>query len=83
MTFEGMYKQAGGLAELQHCIQRQNNTLRVYIQRSTTLHNTVENVAKHQASCAFKAGVRYKKLNLKFSCTEIPTLSRAMEIVNR
>ena len=26
-TFEGMYKKAGGLTELHHCVQKQNETL--------------------------------------------------------
>ena len=53
-----------------------------FIQRWTTLHNTVENVTEHQAICAFKAGVRYRKMNMKFGRTKTPTLSRAMEIAN-
>nr|XP_020184642.1 uncharacterized protein LOC109770352 [Aegilops tauschii subsp. strangulata] len=81
-TFEGSYKRPGGLAELQHCVQRQNKTLREFIQRWTTLHNTVENVTEHEAICAFMAGVRYRELNMKFGQTETPSLSRAVEIAN-
>ena len=43
----------------------------------------VENVTEHQAICAFKVGVRYREMNMKFSRTETLTLSRAMEIANR
>lgn len=82
-TFEGMYKQAGALSELLHCVQRHNETLWEYIQGWTTLHNMVKNITEHQAICAFKAGIKYRELALKFGRTEIPTLSRAMEIANR
>ena len=46
-TFEGTYKRPGGLVELQHCMQKQNETLHEFIQRWTTLHNTVENVTEN------------------------------------
>lgn len=82
-NFEGTYKRPGGLAELQHCVQKQNETLREYIQRWTTLHNSVENITEHQAICAFKQGVRYRELTLKFGPSDISTLSRMMEIANR
>ena len=82
-TFEGTYKRAGGLTELQQCVQKQNETLQEYIQWWTTLHNTVENVTEHQAICAFKVGVTYQELNMKFGQTKTPTLSQAMEIANR
>ena len=65
-TFEGTCKRPAGLTELHHCVQKPNETLRDYIQRWTTLHHIVENVSQHQAVCAFKAGVRYGELNLKF-----------------
>jgi hypothetical protein len=82
-TFEGTYKRPGGLTELQHCVQKNNETLREYIQRWTTLHNTVENVTEHQAVCAFKAGTRYRELVLKFGRSGDLSLSRAMEIANK
>jgi hypothetical protein len=41
-TFEGTCKRPAGLTELQHCVQKPNETLRDYIQRWTTLHHTVE-----------------------------------------
>jgi hypothetical protein len=68
---------------LQHYVQKQNETLCEYIQRWTTLHNMVENVTEHQAICAFKAGVRYHELNMKFSQTKTLNLSRAMQIANQ
>ena len=68
-TFEGTCKRPVGLPDLQHCVQKPNETLRDYIQRCITLHHTVENVSDHQAVCAFKEGVRYRELNLKFSRT--------------
>lgn len=46
-NFKGTYKQPGGLAELQHCVHKQNENLREYIQRWTTLHNSVKNVTEH------------------------------------
>ncbi|KAI4980087.1 hypothetical protein ZWY2020_016840 [Hordeum vulgare] len=68
-TFEGTCKRPAGLVELQHCVQKQNEPLRDFIQRWTTLYHTVENVTEHQAVRAFKAGVRYKDLYLKFGWT--------------
>ncbi|KAI4987047.1 hypothetical protein ZWY2020_019847 [Hordeum vulgare] len=56
-TFEGTCKRLAGLVELQHCVQKQNEPLRDFIQRWTTLYHMVENVPEHQAFCAFKAGV--------------------------
>ena len=46
-TFEGTCKRPAGLSELQHCVQKPNETLREYIQRWTTLHHVVENVTEH------------------------------------
>ena len=82
-TFEGTCKRPAGLIELQHCVQKQNETLRDYIQRWTTLHHTVENVSEHQAVCAFKEGVHYKELNLKIGRTGDMSLTRMMEIATR
>ena len=82
-TFEGTCKQPAGLTELQHCVQKPNETLRDYIQRWTTLHHTIENVSHHQAVCAFKEDVRYWELNLKFDRTGDMSLTRMMEIATR
>jgi hypothetical protein len=82
-TFEGTCKRPTGLTELQHCVQKPNETLRDYIQCWTTLHHVVENVTKHQAVCAFKAGVRYRELILKFGRSGTLTMSRMMEIATR
>src|SRR3989337_2842 len=82
-NFEGTYKRPGGLSELQHCIQKQNETLREYIQRWTTSNNSVKNVTEHQAICTFKQGIRYRELILKFGRSDIYSLSRMMEIANR
>ena len=82
-TFEGTRKRPAGLAELQHCVQKPNETLRDYIQRWTTLHHTVENVSQHQAVCTFKEGILYRELNLKFGRTGDMTLTRMMEIATR
>ena len=43
----------------------------------------VENVSDHQAVCAFKEGVKYKELNLKFGRTGDMSLSRMMEIATK
>jgi len=82
-TFEGTCKHPAGSLELQHCVQKPNETLRDYIQRWTTLHYTVEGVSEHQAVCAFKAGVRYRELYLKFGWTGDMSLSKMMEIATR
>ncbi|KAI4977083.1 hypothetical protein ZWY2020_050690 [Hordeum vulgare] len=82
-TFEGTCKRPAGLVELQHCVQKQNKPLRDFIQRRTTLYHTVENVTEHQAVCAFKAGVRYRDLYLKFGRTGDISMSKMMEIAVR
>ena len=82
-TFEDTWKRPAGLPELQRCVQKPNETLRDYIQRWITLHHTVENVSDHQAVCAFKEGVRYKELNLKFGRTGDMSLTRMMEIATK
>ena len=82
-NFEGTCKRPGGLAELQNCVKEKNETLREYIRWWTTLKNTVENITEHQEIYAFKAGVRYRELNMKFRRTETLVLSRAMEIASR
>ena len=64
-------------------MQKSNETLRDYIQRWITLHHTVENVSDHQAVCAFKEGVKYRELNLKFGRTGDMSLSRMMEIATK
>jgi hypothetical protein len=79
-TFKGTCKHPAGLTELQHCVQKSNETLRDYIQCWSTLHHTVEGVFEHQAVCAFKAGVRYRELYLKFGRTGDMSLSKMMEI---
>ena len=40
----------------------------------------MENVSQHQAVCAFKEGIRYRELNLKFGLIGDMTLARMMEI---
>ncbi|XP_073367680.1 uncharacterized protein [Aegilops tauschii subsp. strangulata] len=82
-TFEGTCKRPVGLAELQHCVQKPGETLRDYIQRWTTLHHTVESVSPHQAVCAFKEGVKYRELVMKFGRTGDMTLTQMMEIATR
>jgi len=82
-TFEGTCKRPAGLVELQHCVQKQNEPLHDFIQRWTTLYHTVENVTEHQAVCAFKAGVRYRDLYLKFGRTGDISMSKMMEIAAR
>ncbi|KAI5014579.1 hypothetical protein ZWY2020_055969 [Hordeum vulgare] len=82
-TFEGTCKRPAGLVELQHCVQKQNEPLRDFIQRWTTLYHTVENVTEHQAVCAFKAGVRYRDLYLKFGRTGDVSMTKMMEIETR
>ena len=57
--------------------------MRDYIQRWITLHHTVENVSDHQAICAFKEGVKYWEVNLKFGRTRDMTLTRMMEIATK
>ncbi|KAI4997097.1 hypothetical protein ZWY2020_052439 [Hordeum vulgare] len=82
-TFEGTCKRPAGLVELQHCVQKQNEPLRDFIQRWTTLYHTVENITEHQAVCAFKAGMRYRDLYLKFSRIGDISMSKMMEIAAR
>ena len=82
-TFEGTCKRPAGLTELRSCVQKPNETLRDYIQRWITLHHTVENVSDHQTICAFKEGVKYWELNLKFGRTGNMTLTRMMEIATK
>ncbi|KAI4972673.1 hypothetical protein ZWY2020_003598 [Hordeum vulgare] len=60
-----------------------NEPVRDFIQRWMTLYRTVENVTEHQAVCAFKAGVRYRELYLKFGRTGDISMSKMMEIANR
>ncbi|KAI4994120.1 hypothetical protein ZWY2020_028397 [Hordeum vulgare] len=82
-TFEGTFKCPAGLVELQHCVQKPNEPLRDFIQRWTTLYHTMENVTEHQAVCAFKAGVWYRELYLKFGRTSDISMSKMMEIAAR
>ena len=82
-SFEGTCKQPVWLTELQHCVQKLSETLRDFIQRWTTLHHTVENVSEHQAVCAFKEGVKYRELVLKFGRTGDMSLTRVMEIATQ
>ena len=82
-TFEGTCKRPAGLSELQHCMKKQNETLRDYIQRWATLHHTMENVNEHQAVCAFKAGRMYRELYLKFGRSCDMSMNKMMEISNR
>ena len=82
-TFGGTCKRPAGLTELQSCVQKPNETLRDYIQRWIMLHHSVENVPDHQAVCAFKEGVKYRELNLKFGRTGDMSLNRMMEIATK
>ncbi|KAI4992193.1 hypothetical protein ZWY2020_046685 [Hordeum vulgare] len=82
-TLEGTCKHPVGLSELQHCIQKPSESLRNFIQRWTTLHHTMENVIEHQAVWAFKAGVRYRELYLKFGRRGRMSMSKMMEIATR
>ena len=43
----------------------------------------MDNVTEHQAVCAFKAGVRYRDLYLKFGRTGDISMSKMMEIAAR
>ena len=43
----------------------------------------MENVSDHQAICAFKEGIKYRELNLKFGRTGDMSLTRMMEIATR
>ncbi|KAI4981460.1 hypothetical protein ZWY2020_021952 [Hordeum vulgare] len=79
-TFDDTCKRPAHLSELHHCIQKPSESLRDYIQHWTTLHHTLENATEHQAVCAFKAGVRYRVLYLKFGRTGDMSM---MEIATR
>ncbi|KAI5018508.1 hypothetical protein ZWY2020_043396 [Hordeum vulgare] len=67
--------------DLQHCVQKQNEPLRDFIQRWTTLHHTVENVTEHQAVCAFKAASA-RICTLSLAEGDI-SMSKMMEIATR
>ena len=82
-TFEGTCKRPAGLPEPQHCVQKPNETLRDYIQRWITLHHIVENMSDHQAVYAFKEGVRYRELILKFGQTGDMSLTRMMDTATK
>ena len=43
----------------------------------------MENVSEHKAVCAFKEGVRYRDLTLKFGRSGAMTLNQMMEIATR
>ena len=43
----------------------------------------MENVSDHQAVCAFKEGIRYRELNLKFGRTGDMSLTQMMEIATK
>ena len=47
------------------------------------MHHTVENVPDHQGVCAFKEGVNYRELNLKFGRAGEMSLNRMMEIATK
>ena len=47
------------------------------------MHHTVENVFGHQAVCAFKEGVKYREMVLKFGQTGDMSLTQMMEIATR
>ena len=47
------------------------------------LHHTMENVSDHQAVCAFKEGVKYRELVLKFGRTGDMSVTWMMEIATR
>ena len=64
-------------------MQKPSETLRDFIQRWSTLHHTIEYASEHQAVCAFKVGVKYRELVLKFGRTGDMTLTRMMEIATR
>ncbi|KAI4995707.1 hypothetical protein ZWY2020_037755 [Hordeum vulgare] len=80
-TFEGTCKRAAGLVGLK--IAAVSVMSLVTSSSRTTLYHTVENVTEHQAVCAFKAGVRYRDLYLKFGRTGDISMSKMMEIATR
>ena len=47
------------------------------------MHHNVENVLEHQAVCAFKEGVKYRELVLKFGLTGDMTLTQMVEIATQ
>jgi hypothetical protein len=82
-NFRSTYKHPASLEEVKSCIQRKDETLRLYIQRWSIIKNSTEDISDEQAVDAFSAGLRRSNLVEELGRTKPKTVSELMEVANR
>jgi hypothetical protein len=71
------------LQEVKSCIQRKDETLRLYIQRWSIIKNSAEDVSDERVVDAFLAGLCRSNLVEELGRTRPRTVSELIEIANK
>ena len=79
-NFIGTYKRPASFDKLRACKQREDETLREYIQRWTLLRNATEKISEDNAIYAFTRGVYRVELRETFGRVKPKTIAHLMQI---
>jgi hypothetical protein len=82
-NFHSTYKRPASLEEIKSCVQRNDETLRSYIQRWSIIKNSAEDVSDERAVDAFSAGLHRLDLVEELERTKPRTVSELMQVANR
>jgi hypothetical protein len=82
-NFHSTYKCPASLEEIKSCMQKKGETLCSYIQRSSVIKNSAEDVSDERAIDAFSSGLRRSDLVEEIGRTRPRTVSELMEVASR
>jgi hypothetical protein len=71
------------LEEVKSCVQKNDETLRSYIQRWSVIKNSAQDVSNERAIDAFSTGLHCSDLVEEVGRTKPRTVSELMEVANR
>jgi hypothetical protein len=82
-NFHSTYKRLASLEEIKSCVHQKGETLRSYIQRSSVIKNSAEDISNKRAIHAFSSGLHRSDLVEEIGRTRPRIVSELMEVANR
>nr|CAH67479.1 H0805A05.9 [Oryza sativa] len=83
MNFQGTYPRPGEEADLHAVQQRDDESLRSYIQRFCQVRNTIPCIPAHAVIYAFRGGVRHNRMLEKIASKEPQTTAELFQLADR
>nr|AAR06355.1 putative polyprotein [Oryza sativa Japonica Group] len=83
MNFQGTYPRPGEEADLHAVQRREDESLRLYIQRFCQVRNTIPCIPAHAVIYAFRGGVRHNRMLEKIASKEPQTTAELFQLADR